>query len=380
MFGTRLRRIAASAVVAAASSLSTVAHAQFFGSSCGCGGGQPIAPMQAPIISGQAYQMQMPVAYGNPCGYNVQPIACNICEVQQPVAQYQPVTETAYRDVQVVEYKPVQKPTRQARVVTVQKEQDVTVYKTVSEARTVAVPSYEYQQVTECKPVTVNQSYWRTVYQPVAKVSPCQYDQRPGLLGEFNRLGLAMRNSVMPSQVARREFVPNVSQYSVPQTRTVAVPTTKQVTYNVARMVPVTEKRMVAMQEVVWEDTTYTAYEPVTSTKRVAYTTTRMALVPFGESATSATAAQPTPAGQTAEGGDKGTTKQLSTPGNAPPLRYPTFQQQGEGNSNSVEPTPAGPVASRSNNGVIQNTGWRTHTPKPNETPIAAPSLSVAAK
>ncbi len=375
MFGTRLRHLTASAVVAAAASWSAVAQAQFFGSSCGCGG-QPIAPMAAPIISGSA--MQMPMAYGNPCGCNVQPIACNVCNVQ-PVAQYQPITETAYRDVQVVEYQPVQKPTKQARVVTVQEERDVTVYKTVSEARTVSVPSYEYQQVTECRPVTVNQSCWRTVYQPVPKMSPCQYDQRSGLLGEFNRMGYAMRNSFTPNQVARREFVPNVALYSVPQTRTVAVPTTKQVTYNVARMVPVTEKQQVAVQKVIWEDTTYTAYEPVTSTRRVAYTTTRMALVPFGESATSATAASPTPAGQTAESGDKGSTKQLSSPTNTPPLRHPIYQS-GDVAPSEPEPTPSGPVASRSGAATMHTVGWRTHQPKANETPVSAPELSVAAK
>ena len=362
MFGTRFHRLAACALVAAAGWTSH-AQAQFFGSSCGCGG-QPIAPMAAPIVSGQ--YMQMPVAYNNPC---------NVCSVQ-PVAQYQPITETAMRDVQVTEMQPVQKTAKVAKVITVQEDRDVTVYRTVSEAKTVNVPSYEYQQVTECRPVTVNQSYWRTVYQPVPKMSPCQYDQRPGLLGEMNRMGYAMRNSLTPSQVARREFVPNVSQYAVPQTRTVAVPTTKQVTYNVARMVPTTEKQQVAVQKVIWEDTTYTAYEPVTTTKQVAVTTTRMALVPFGSSSSSATAAVPTPAGtQTAENPQKGSVKLESSPSNAPPLRNPTFTKEPV----EPQPTPAesiGPVASRT--APVQAAGWRPHQPKAGEK--VAPAVQVAAK
>ncbi|MCA8994541.1 MAG: hypothetical protein KDA88_21360 [Planctomycetaceae bacterium] len=366
MFGFRLRRLVAGAVIAAAGSWTSIASAQFFGGNCGCGG-QAIAPISAPIVTGMA--MQTPVSYGNPC--------CTPCAVQvQPVARYQPITETAYRDVQVVDYKPVQKTAKAARVVTVQEEQDVTVYKTVTEARTVNVPSYDYQQVTECRPVTVNQSYWRTVYQPVPKMSPCQYDSRTGFLGEMNRLAYSMRNSVTPNQVARREFVPNVSQYSVPQTRTVAVPTSRQVTYNVARVVPVQEKRQVAVQKVIWEDTTYTAYEPFTTTKKVAYTTTRMALVPLDGSSSSATAAAPTPAGtQTAEGGEKGSVKSLSTP-NELPLRHPTFST--EQPTREVESVDSVPVAQRQDSSIIREAKWRPHQPRDNES-LSVPPVSVAA-
>jgi hypothetical protein len=375
MFRASFRRLTATAVLATASGWSSFAQAQFFGGgggSCGCSG-QPITPYAAPIVSGS--MMQAPMAYGNPCCMPAQVVSC------QPVATYQPVTQVVEREVPHVEYRTVQKPTKQAKVVTAMEEREFTTYRTVTEARTVSVPSYDYQQVTECKPVTVNQSYWRTVYQPVPKVSPCQYDNRPGLLGEFNRMGYAMRNSFTPSQVARREFVPNVSQYAVPQTRTVAVPTTRQVTYNVARMEPVVEKRQVAVQKVIWEDTTYTAYEPVTTMRKVAVTETRMALVPFGASAATATAANPTPA-QTADNPEKGSTRVQSAPTNDPPLKNPTFHATPKAQQ-EPQPTPANdnrPVAQKGNS-VIKVAGWRAHTPKANETPIApADEVSVASK
>jgi hypothetical protein len=389
MFRASFRRLLTTAVLATAGSWSTPATAQFFGGAlggnCGCSG-QPITPYAAPIVSGG--MMQSPVAYGNPCG-------CAVMQPQvvcQPVATYQPVTQVVEREVPVVEYKTVQKPTKQAKVVTVMEDRDVTTYRTVTEARTVSVPSYDYQQVTECQPVTVNQSYWRTVYQPVPKCSPCQYDQRPGLLGEFNRMGYALRNSLTPNTIARREFVPNVAQYAVPQTRTVAVPTTRQVTYNVARLEPVVEKRQVAVQKVIWEDTTYTAYEPVTTMRKVAVTETRMALVPYGESGVAtafgipssgtATAAQPTPAGtQTADSPEKGSTRLNSLPSQAAPVLNPTYQQQAP----AANPAPAiddnRPIALRSGNSVIKNAGWKAHTPKANETPLVSPNeVSVAAK
>lgn len=366
MFGTKTRQVAAWAAFAVATSWSVSAHAQFFNSCAPCGG-TPIGPMAAPIVTGPC--MTAPVAYNN-------------CPCMQAVPQ------TVYRDVPVTQYRTVQKQVKQPKIVTVMEERDVTVYKTVTEQRTANVPSYEYQTVTENVPRTVNQSYWRTVYQPVCKVSPCQYDNRPTFLGEMNRLGYAMRSAFTPNQIARREFVPNVCQYQVPVQRQVAIPTTRQVTYNVARVVPVQEKQQVAVQKTIWEDTTVTAYEPYTTTRRVAVgTSMQYAFVdPYGGS--TATAANPTPAdgSQTAQGSGSGTQQSARDMGtinlqsapktNSPPIQYPTHRSQPTPAAQPIAAEPTGPVAARSATPTIQMAGWRPHKSTDSK-PANGPTLSV---
>ena len=357
MFGTRFHHFAAWVVVATTSSWTASAQAQFFNSCAPCGG-TPVAQIAPPV-------------------------AFNSCACMQPV------TQTVYRDVPVTEYRTVQKTVKQPKIVTVMEEQDVTVYKTVTEAKTVSVPSVEYQTVTENVPVTVNNSYWRTVYQCVPKVSPCQYDSRPTLLGEMNRMGYAMRSAFTPNQIARREFVPNVSQYAVAQQRTVAVPTTRQVTYNVARVVPVQERQQVAVQKTIWEDATVTAYEPFTTTRRVAVgATTQYAYVnPYG--GTTATAAAPTPAdnSQTAQAPASSNTKQSardmgtinlnSAPKSNVPVQQPPYQAQPEAQPAPAADEPTGPVAS-TKPASLETAGWRAHQPAGSGKPaVAGAGLSV---
>jgi hypothetical protein len=249
-----------------------------------------------------------------PCGptasiatprYAAAPIAYNPCVQQVSVASacpcMQPVTETVYREVPVTEYKAVRKTVKKPVLRTVYEDQPITAYRQEMEQRVAEVPTVSYQTVQECQPVTINNSHWQTVYQPVPKVSPCQYDPRPGLAGWANRTSYNLRMAFTPNQIRTRQFVPNVQTVAVPFNRTVAIPGTRQVTYNVAKMVPYETTQRVARVITDYEDVEVTAYEPHTVTKTVAVgNQTRWAFVdPYGGG--TATASQPTPASRSAE-------------------------------------------------------------------------------
>ncbi len=376
MLGIRTRALTGIALVTSVMGLSLTAHAQY-GVPCA-----PCAQAQATVAYAPSYYQTASI---NPCNPCAQAVA-----IQAPVAMVpcmQPVQETVYQDVQQVEYRPVAKTVKQPKVITVMEERDVVKYNQVMESRTVDVPSYTTQTYTECKAVTQNNSYWQSMRVPVQKPSPCQYDQRTGFLGEMNRLTLSMRNSLTPNYTTRRQFVPNVTAYNVPVQRTVQIPTTRQVTYNVARMVPETVKTKVAVQKTIWEDTEVTAYEPYTTTKRVAVgVQTRMVYAdPSGGS--SATAAQPTPA-TTAENPNKGTVKSLSSPQEQVPVRQPVYQNEVQQPQPQPQPVPVqdgfysrGPVARTNTPSVIRVAGWKATSPE-RAKPLAAegPELSIVAK
>lgn len=385
MHGNRPRALTRMLLLTMACSWNATAHAQLFPWLNPC---QPCGPA--------------PMAYAAPAPVAMAP--AQTASLDCPCLK--PVTETVYRDVEQVDYRTVEKTVKRPKVVTVMEDREVTTYQQVTEQRTANVPSYIDQTVTEMRPVTVNQSYWQTHHQPVQKCTPCQFDPRPGLVGELNRLGYAMRNTITPNYVTRREFVPNVVTTQVPVQRTVRVPTERQVTYNVARMVPVTTTQKVAVQKTVWEDETVTAYEPYVTRKRVAVgTRTRMAYVdPQGGSTTAS--AEPTPA-TTAEsdgqeksaeknnGDGKGSVRQLSVPRKAsPPVRFPGDPQQ------QTPPQPQPPQAQSApsvdeqahqlatttpqGREVAQSTGWTSTRPEHAAQPVPAtgdpqgPILSIA--
>jgi hypothetical protein len=247
----------------------------------------------------------------------------------------------------------------------------------------VDVPSYITQQVTEMRPVTLNQSYWQTQWQAVPKYSPCTYDSRPGLLGEMNRMGYAMRNAFTPNYVARREFVPNVVASQVPVTRSVQVPTTRQVTYNVSKLVPVTTTQKVPVQRTVWEDHTYTAMVPVTTTQRVAVGT-RTRMVYSGDMGVTASAAEPVPTAARptpSVSAEKGTIRPQSAPANEIPLRNPTFHQDAPTQDTASPEASFGPVTATKAQTVIQFAGWRATRKPANETEVTAgPEIAVVQK
>lgn len=349
MLGIRTRAITGIALLAAACGLNAPAQAQFFNSGCSSCGTAP-APAMAPVWNN--YAACAPPVYQSACAPICQTVAVNPCPTMRPV------TETVYNEVDVVQYRPVKKTVKVAKVETVMEDREVIGYRTVNEVQTRDVVSYVNQTVNECRQVTQNRSYWRTVWQPNPKMSPCQYDQRPGLVGELNRLGYAFRNSITPNAYARREYVPNVVAYNVPVQRTVQVPTTQQVSHTVSRVVPYKTVQKVPVQKTVYVDQVITAQEPYTVKKTVAVgTRTRMvAINDFG--GTSATAsAEPTPAatangndGTKAAGGQMGTIKTNSFDNRQEvPVQSPVYRR-------SPEPTPAvepvaepqrGPVASQ---------------------------------
>lgn len=276
------------------------------------GVGRLLAVLTIPLLASTAHAQWG--AYGGacaPCGqtaaiavpqYAAAPVAYNPCVSQVAVACpcMQPVTETVYRDVPVTEYRAVRKTVKKPVLRTVYEDRKVTAYRQVMEQKVAEVPTVSYQTVQECRPVTVNRSYWQTVYQPVAKYSPCQYDPRPGFAGWLNRTSYDLRMAFTPNQIRRRQFVPNVQTVAVPYNRTVAIPGTRQVTYNVAKMVPYETTEKVARLITEYEDVEVTAYEPHTVTKTVAVgNQIRYAFVdPYGGTAT---ALEPTPANRSAE-------------------------------------------------------------------------------
>lgn len=218
---------------------------------------------------------------------------CNVCA--QPAAVVQPVTETVYREVPVTRYRTVQRTVQKPVVRTAYEDREVTAYRQVVDTRVAEVPTVNYQNVTECRQVMQNRSYWQTAWQPVQKVHPLQYDPSPTLAGAMNRFGYSMRMAFTPNYVPQHQFVPNVVAYNVPVTRTVAVPGTRQVTYNVARMEPYKTTQRVAVQKVEYVEDTVTAYEPYTAMQTVAVgTTTRYAFVDPAAGGTRTTM-QPTP-------------------------------------------------------------------------------------
>jgi hypothetical protein len=326
---------------------------------------------------------------------------CNTCApppvtvMANPCPCLQPVTETVQKEVQVTAWHDEERVVPRQVVRTAWEDREVTAYRTEYETRTAEVPGVAYQQCTECQQVTQNRSYWQTYYQPVPKMSPCQYDPRPGFAGEMNRLGYSMRMAFTPNYIPRRQFVPNVVAYNVPVTRTVAVPTTRQVSYNVAKVVPYTTTQRVARQIVETVEEKVTVRVPHTETRTVSVPVTRWAMVdPFGGGSVSA--ARPTPS-RTAQGEQKveqksaeGHKEPTESPGEFRPLSYPRSRvpatehrdlevhtrpnETSPGDSTKASVTSARPVPS-----AVRVAGWRPSrhvTPTP---PAQGPVLSVAA-
>lgn len=337
------------------------------------------------IASGAQAQFYDPCI---PCAQTV--AIAPVTVMANPCPCLQPVTETVYREVPVTKYRTVERTVKKPVIRTAYEEREVTAYRTVNETRTAEIPGVTYQPCVECQQVTVNRSYWRTAWQPVPKLSPCQYDPRPGLAGELNRFSYSMRMAFTPNFIPRREFIPNVMAYNVPVTRMVAVPTTRTVTYNVAKLEPYTTTQTVARQVVEYVDTTVTAYEPYTEMQTVAVgTQTRYAFVdPIG--GTSATAARPTPSAtakeqtvpsRTAEK-DKpaptptdGNFRQLSHPQPKAPAAQPRqLETNLERKPAADSVSDARPVPS-----AVRVAGWRPSRTRTQE-PVEGPALSVAAK
>lgn len=246
------------------------------------------------------------LAMGDPAFAQWYP-AANPCACTEPVARValQPVPQTCYRTVPVTEYQQVRQMVKRPVVETQYVEEPVTEYQQVVETRSATVPTVEYQDVVECQTVTRDYGRWTTRYHENPRVTPCEYDGRPSLLGALNRASYSIRSTFKPRYTTSREYVPNVVTQDIPVTRRVAIQGTKEVTYNVARMVPVQSRRKVAVNTVRYVDEEVTSLQPVTVMRtvpigtRVAYaavplTSGRvMALQPTADPISSARAPSP---------------------------------------------------------------------------------------
>ncbi|OYW19786.1 MAG: hypothetical protein B7Z55_08250, partial [Planctomycetales bacterium 12-60-4] len=277
----RLLKAAASTGAALVAVAGGTVSAQWFGgggnSSCNCG-----APVATAMVA---------ASYAAPTV-----TACNVCA---PVVQtvcappVQPVMQTVYRQVPVTEYQPVKEIARRQVFETKYVDQAVTAYRPITETKVAEVPTVSYQNVTECQTQYRNAGYWRTRSEPNCRMSPCQFDQRPGLAGWFNRTSYEMASAFQPQYRTTREYVPQTIAQAVPVTRQVAIQGTRQVSYNLTRMEPYQTTQKVAISVPRWEDSEVTVMKPITVVKTMAVGT-QISYLPIG-SGTSATALAPIP-------------------------------------------------------------------------------------
>jgi hypothetical protein len=332
--------------------------------------------------------------FWDPCNACAAPPVTVMANPCQPCMQR--VTTMEERQVQVTAYVDEERTVKVPKVETVTEQVPVTAYRTEMETRTAEVPGIAYQQCTECQQVTQNRSYWQTYYQPVPKMSPCQYDPRPGFAGAFNRAMYSSRMAFTPNYIPHRQYVPNVVAYNVPVTRTVAVPTSRTVAYNVAKLVPYETTRPVARNVVTYEERTVTVKVPRTETRTVQVPTTRWAYVDsFGGGSVSA--ARPTPAikaeadqhvkSRTAEADKAPATE---SPGNFKPLSYPRPKTEALPRDLEVHSRPApAPAPTEEANvtalrpvpSAVRVANWQpTRHAVPQSKSVEGPRISVAAR
>lgn len=201
---------------------------------------------------------------------------CNPCQVAcQPVCQQvSMVVQPCYQTVPVVEHQQVTQTVMRPVTETKYVDQQVTEYRPVVEQKTASIPVTTYQPVTEMQTVCQDRSYYATQYVPNCRVSPCQYDPRPGLMGWMNRTGYEIRSAFTPRYTAYRHYVPNRVAMQVPVTRHVAQHGTRQVTYNVTRYEPHTTTRQVAVNQTRWVAEQQTVTKPVVAYRTVPVGTT----------------------------------------------------------------------------------------------------------
>jgi len=209
----------------------------------------------------------------------------------------QPIRQVCYRTVPVTEYRQVRQTVQKPVYETKWVNRQFTEYRPVTESRTATIPTVSYENVTELKTVCRNAGYWRTRYQCNPKMSPCQYDNRPHLLGWLNRTGYSIRQTFTPRVIAFREYVPQVVAQQVPVTRRVVHRGTRQVSYKVTRLVPHTTTRKVAIRTVRYVAQQIVTTRPVTVMRTIPIGTT--VAYAYGVPTTTALGPQPTPVGTT---------------------------------------------------------------------------------
>jgi len=215
---------------------------------------------------------------------------CPSCCPPPPVTCMQPVNVPCYQTVPITTYEPERRTVMKPVVHTEMIEEPVTECRPVCETRTAQIPTCTYQPVTEFVPQTRDCGGWRTYCQCNPRMSPCQYDPNPGLLGWMNRTGYEMRMAFTPPVTRRTQWVPNYITTSVPVTRMVAQHSVRTVAYNVTRMETIRTTHRVPVSRVVMVPEEITVQRPVTVFRTIPIGTS-VAWVPFGS--TTATAALP---------------------------------------------------------------------------------------
>ncbi len=316
-----------------------------------------------------------PVAYSNPC-------AC------APAMVAQPVTETVMQQVPVTEYRQVRQTVRKPVMQTTYVDQPGTEYRQIVEQKTVNVPTCSYQNVTECQTVQRNCGQWVTKWHCNQKISPCAYDNRPGLMGEMNRIGFATRQAFTPTQYATREYVQQTVAQQVPVTRRVAIQGTKQVTYNVPRTIAVQTTRKVAVNTMKYVDEEVVVMQPVTVVKSIPTTRTGYRFVPAGSTlalapANSNTALRPTPEAELPK--TKSATRDSEkTPSTKPSDTSRTTVDEFDDNkssraANDSTPTSTVRFVAAKMPGAARVSGWRpTRIATAEKMTLPKPTISVA--
>ena len=350
MFGIRTRQMAAVLVASLASPVALMAQWNF-GNDCSCYSPQQYVAAPAPVVTAS-------------------------CQCMQPVTTMvaKQVQVTAYRPEQTVEKRPVQR----VRMVS----REATAYRQEMETRTIEVPAVTYQTVTEMQTKMVNKGRWQTQVQPVAKMAPCQYDSRPGMVGSMNRMGYQMRSALQPNFTTSRQFIPQVCQCTVPVQRQVAVQTTRKIVQSVPKTVAYKTTQQVAEYFTDYENVTITTMKPYTTTQTVQEArvhmafidpNTGMAIAPQGTQ--TASEPQPTPA-QSAEKDAPPAT------GLHKPISYPKPVKPAPSNDNRISHKDSAPKSLDS--GAVKpvtrraatvaatgSDGWKTHAPTANELPAS---------
>jgi hypothetical protein len=214
---------------------------------------------------------------------------CNPCCCPPPICvqpAFQSVPVTELREVRQV----VQKPVVETKYV----EQPVTEYRQVVEQKTADIPTVSYQNVTELHTVQRDCGHWTTQYHCRPKLSPCQYDGRPDLLGFLNRTQYSVRMAFTPDYYGERIYIPNVVAQQVPVTRQVAIRGTQTVNYQVAKVVPIHSTRKIAVNTVRMVAEEIVTQRPVTVMKMVPFGST-YAQVPSATGSTTASSLSATP-------------------------------------------------------------------------------------
>lgn len=230
-----------------------------------------------------------PASYGTPAN----PCACStpVPQVSAAICTPQQVTHVAVTEIHECR-QTVQRPVVEQQLV----DHQVTELHPVVETQTAQIPTVSYQTVTECQTRTRDAGQWIKTYQANPRVSPCEYDPRPGLSGWLNRTGYSIRMAFTPAVTAQHQYVPNVITESVPVTRQIAIPGTRQVAYQVTKMVPVTTTRKVAVNSVRMVAQEVVTKHPVTVMRPVGSLGTQSALLQPSPSSSTPVTSQLAPA------------------------------------------------------------------------------------